>query len=165
MNRISKRIIQPISYSSFNELLNDLINNDFINCDILDEVIFKYWLLNNKTLILLESIIKLNNLNTISKIQNYINNLSYNDILTIIQTNRYTFIDINTLSQLLGITFNIDIDLFFERFNTNQHLFEKQLNNYIFNNSKIITYIINELKNNINFYINQIYNKYKLYYI
>lgn len=164
MNRILKRIANK-SYSSFNDLLKDLNNNDFINYDLLDELIFKYWLLNNQTLLLLKHIIQTNNLNTISKIQTYINNLSINDITTIIQNQNIQIINPNMLEQLLGINFNIDINLFLERFNTSQSLFYKQLNNYIFNNSQIITYITNELKGNINLYINQLYNSYKLNYI
>lgn len=164
MNRILKRIANK-SYSSFNDLLKDLNNNDFINYDLLDELIFKYWLLNNQTLLLLKHIIQTNNLNTISKIQTYINNLSVNDITTIIQNQNIQIINPNMLEQLLGINFNIDINLFLERFNTSQSLFYKQLNNYIFNNSQIVTYITNELKGNINLYINQLYNSYKLNYI
>lgn len=164
MNRILKRIANK-SYSSFNDLLKDLNNNNFINYDLLDELIFKYWLLNNQTLLLLKHIIQTNNLNTISKIQTYINNLSVNDIITIIQNQNIQIINPNMLEQLLGINFNIDINLFLERFNTSQSLFYKQLNNYIFNNSQIITYITNELKGNINLYINQLYNSYKLNYI
>lgn len=164
MNRILKRIANK-SYSSFNDLLKNLNNNDFINYDLLDELIFKYWLLNNQTLLLLKHIIQTNNLNTISKIQTYINNLSINDITTIIQNQNIQIINPNMLEQLLGINFNIDINLFLERFNTSQSLFYKQLNNYIFNNSQIVTYITNELKGNINLYINQLYNSYKLNYI
>lgn len=150
-------ILTTATYSSFSEAINDLFHNNIIDRDILDEIIFKRWIALDKTQYFLKDIIHDKQLSTIQDIQNYIYNISLEEITEYLL--KYSG-DITTpqhLEEELGIKFNIGIDVFFVRLLNHTSFFNNEIKLYISNQSKIPEYIMHDLKNNINTYINKIY--------
>lgn len=166
-NRILKRILDEMdnslisnkTFTSFTEAINELS----IDTDIIDEVLFKRWIQYDNTFYLLEDIIKTNQLSSIKNIKQFINNLTIDQVTELILQGKYNFTTYEHLHQELGINLDISPDVFFVRFANNIKFFDNEIKLYIQNVSKIIEYIINELKSNIDIYITKLYvmNKYK----
>lgn len=165
LNQSINYILTTSTYSSFSEAINDLFNKHIIDRDILDEIIFKRWIAMDNTQFLLKDIIHNNRLSTIQDIQNYIYNISLDEIREYLLKSPGSITTPKHLEEELGIKFNISIDVFFVRFLNHTTFFNNEIKLYIDNQSKIPEYIMYDLKNNINTYINKIYTMNKYIYL
>ena len=157
INQSINTILTTSIYSSFSEAINDLFTKNIITPDQLDEIIFKRWIAMDNTLYLLENLIREHQLFTINDIKNFINNITYQQLKDSLFNTSISISSPKHLEQELGIQFKISIDLFFVRFMNNTRFFDNEVKIYIDNQSKVLEYILNDLKNNVDTYINKIY--------
>lgn len=168
VNRIVQRILDNNDltkkiYTSFSAAIDDLFSNGYMDRDSFDEILFKRWLQHDNSFFLLEELVKKNQLTNVQQIKNFVNELNLDDLTDYIVNNNFLFTTTEHLHQELGINFDISIDVFFIRLANDARFFDNEVKLYIKNQSNITEYIVNDLKNNIDFYINKLYviNKYK----
>ena len=145
------------TYSSFSEAINNLFEESLLDKDEFDEMLFKRWLQYDNTFYLLETVIKTNKLSSIKDIKEFVDKMSVDYVLQLILKDNNVLTTSEFLHQELGINFNIDIDTFFVRLANDAHFFDDEVKLYVQNQSELPQYILNELKNNIDFYINKMY--------
>lgn len=158
-------LLTTATYSSFTEAINDLFDKNIIDSDKLDEIFFKHWIAMDHTFYLLEDFINKYKLSTIESIKEFVNNVTIDDIKNYLFNNIYNITTPLHLEQELGIRFNISIDVFFVRFVNHAQFFNNEVKIYIDNQSKLTEYILYDLKNNIDTYINKIYIMHKNSYL
>lgn len=184
-NQIAKRILNllpPVAkknYTSFSEAITDLFKKHIIDEDAFDEILFKYWLQHDNSLFLLEELIKClpispsfsfaSSFPTPSpkeKIKQFIFSLNEEYIKKIILNDKkFVLTSPKHLEQELGITFDLNEDVFFVRFVNDVRFFNDEVKSYIKRRSKLATYVMNDLKNNINVYMNNLYKTHMLEHI
>lgn len=171
-NQIAKRILNllpPVakkSYTSFSEAITDLFKKHIIDEDAFDEILFKYWLQHDNSLFLLEELITTYRLSSREKIKQFIFNLNEHYIKKfILNDKKFVLTSPKHLEQELGITFDLNEDVFFVRFANGVRFFNDEVKSYIKKRSKLATYVMNDLKNSINIYMNNLYKTHMLEHI
>ena len=158
-------VLTTSTYSSFSEAIDDLFKNNIIDKDILDEIIFKRWIALDNTYYFLEQLICEHKLSSIEVIKQFVDQITINQIKNILFKHNFSIITPKHLEQELGIKFNINIETFFIRYINRAQFFDNEVKIYLDTQSKFIEYLLNDLKNNINTYINKIYMMHKDSYI